>query len=65
MVDGRRDMGSTYNYSAVKHAPDDGGSGAGGFWQWHTAGVQGGIAGVVGEVESRHGDERSSWALVY
>ena len=41
--------------AAVEDAADDGGAGAGGFGEGDAAGVEGGIAIVVGEVEARHG----------
>lgn len=41
--------------AAVKEGADNGCAGAGGLWQWHTLGVEGGIAVVVGEVEAAHG----------
>jgi hypothetical protein len=40
--------------AAVEETSDNGGSCAGGVWQRHALGVQGGVAVVVREIEARH-----------
>jgi hypothetical protein len=45
---------ATHYYAAIENAADNGRSRAGGFGQRDAAGVEGRIAVVVGEVETRH-----------
>ena len=43
------------HHAAIEERAHNGCSGACGLGQWHTLGVEGGIAVVVGEVEAGHG----------
>jgi hypothetical protein len=44
----------TYHDTTIENASHDSRTRAGGLGQWHTAGVEGRITVVVGEVEARH-----------
>jgi len=55
-------LSSTYDNTPFEYASHNRSTRTRRLWQWHTSCVQGRIAGMVGEVESRH-DDASSTAL--